>query len=375
MARRLFLCIIIITICAARGEIARAGAGRIMAPYSGKHGLIQHKFDAGYCPGKVAGMVCGAGGLSAQIGAYQTGLLSEYTSPETPLRMDAQELVLTWNAHVPAGTWLQIQFRVRGGRMGWSSWFDMGEWKLAEAAPRNNKDATYGKLHVDILKSPVAFDTVQYRVRFYSHAAGVSPTLRLVSLCFTMPGDEDQQVALSAPSGRAVSLKVPWFSQLRIEDVEDEEMIERGVCAPTSVTMVMNYHGQRVRIKRIGRHAHDPVEDIFGNWAFLCATAGDYGLHAWVQRFSNWQEVRALIESGTPVILSIAYEKGTISAEPDRESNGHLIVARGFTAGGDVIVNDPGTSHRDRGVGYVYPWEELAVAFFGHGGVGIVIQK
>ena len=42
-----------------------------------------------------------------------------------------------------------------------------------------------------------------------------------------------------------------------------------------------------------------------------------------------------------PVIVSIAFGAGELSGAPISASNGHLLVVVGFTADGDVVVNDP----------------------------------
>jgi hypothetical protein len=180
---------------------------------------------------------------------------------------------------------------------------------------------------------------------------------------------------VDAPRGKNFSLPVPWLSQLLTKDVENDAMILAGVCGPTSLTMILNYHGKKVRTKQIGLRAYDPVADMYGNWAFLAATAGEQELYAWVQRFSNWKEVRKIVETGSPLIISIAYPQGTFSHESDRSSDGHLLVVRGFTSQGNVVCNDPGTAYREKGDGIVYKWHELGIAFFGHGGTAIVVKK
>jgi hypothetical protein len=73
------------------------------------------------------------------------------------------------------------------------------------------------------------------------------------------------------------------------------------------------------------------------------------------------------------VVASIRFEAGEFpSAAPVlSETDGHLIIIRGFTPAGDVIVNDPAS--REHGHGVVYKADELAKAWFGHGGLGYVI--
>jgi hypothetical protein len=56
-----------------------------------------------------------------------------------------------------------------------------------------------------------------------------------------------------------------------------------------------------------------------------------------------------------------------------QQTAGHLIVIRGVTKEGDLIVNDPAS--KDKGNGAVYKAKELEIAWFGHGGVGYIIRR
>jgi hypothetical protein len=98
-------------------------------------------------------------------------------------------------------------------------------------------------------------------------------------------------------------------------------------------------------------------------------------MDSWLQRFRNWDQVKAMIARGQPIVASIRYEKGTFDESEktqDRETDGHLLVIRGFTPEGNVIVNDPGS--RKIGNGLVLSARGMAHAWFAHGGVGYIIR-
>ncbi len=356
--------------------VSAAAPEKAMIPFSGKHFLVQHKFNEGYNAGKGNHIALNGRGLTDTVGHEGAAAApAVYLSEEIQTKFGANEMVLTWNADVPVGAWINIKFRVAAPGLDWSSWFDMGNWGSGPAAERNTEDEAFGKLKVDQLVTKVKFHTIQYMVEFHGSPEGKHPLLRMVTISYshTGGGEIDKQL-MAAAGGKSVSLKAPWMSQLRPEDVEDEAMRAAGACAPTSMTMILNYYGVGVKITEVGRRAFDPVARIYGNWAFLAATAADYGFSSWVHRFNNWTEARKLIESGAPVIISIAYPKGTFKDDPEKMSNGHLLVVRGFTKNGDVICNDPGTAFPGRGDGVVYKWQELGEAFLGHGGVGIIVK-
>jgi hypothetical protein len=118
---------------------------------------------------------------------------------------------------------------------------------------------------------------------------------------------------------------------------------------------------------------YDTEYDMFGNWGRAVAWAGENGFDAWLTRFRTWDQVKAVIAQGQPIIASIRFKKGECPSFVIDHTAGHLIVIRGVTRDGDLIVNDPAS--RTRGNGAVYKADEMAKAWIAHGGVGYIIRK
>jgi len=137
------------------------------------------------------------------------------------------------------------------------------------------------------------------------------------------------------------------------------------------VSMVMSFWGVDRTTVENALAIYDADHRMFGNWNRAVARAGDFGLDAWLDRFRNWDKVKAEIAQGRPVIASIAFKKGEFPSSVLSATGGHLIVIRGFTPAGDIIVNDP--ANPTRGSDAIYKADELARAWFAHGGVGYVI--
>ena len=78
------------------------------------------------------------------------------------------------------------------------------------------------------------------------------------------------------------------------------------------------------------------------------------------------------IANGQPIIASIRFESGTFPSNVMDQTNGHLVVIRGLTPGGDAVMND--SASKERGEGIVYRSEELARAWLRHGGVAYIIR-
>ena len=137
--------------------------------------------------------------------------------------------------------------------------------------------------------------------------------------------------------------------------------------------MVLEYFGVNRPTVENALAIYDPENEIFGNWGRAVARAGELGLDAWITRFRNWDQVKAQIAAGRPVVASVRFKPGEFPSAVLPETNGHLIVVRGFTPAGDVVVNDP--ANKERGNDAVYRADELARAWFGHGGVAYIIRR
>ena len=57
------------------------------------------------------------------------------------------------------------------------------------------------------------------------------------------------------------------------------------------------------------------------------------------------REAELFIAAGIPLIVSVSFKQAELTGS-GYDTDGHLIVIRGFTASGDVIANDP-ASHLD----------------------------
>jgi hypothetical protein len=164
----------------------------------------------------------------------------------------------------------------------------------------------------------------------------------------------------SAPGvARGVLLEVPAYSQ----------MTHRGHfaqwggggeawCSPTSLAMVLGYYGALPTpssypwvpaghldpwVDAVARGVYDHGYDGTGNWPFNTAYAASrlVGGSAFVARLRDLSEAERFVAAGIPVVASIAFGRGELTGAPISSSNGHLLVIVGFTADGDVVVNDP----------------------------------
>jgi hypothetical protein len=295
-----------------------------------------------------------------------------WTSPEVQFDMPSTEFVPSWNGSVPTNGGVKLELRtMRRGE--WSPWLYFGSWGKTPQASEKVTSFSDGEVYIDnlILQRPAT--AMQVRVHLFSYGmdGDISPQIRRIAMSYSGYAPKLAAADLASikleRSQWARDLKVPFRTQK-----DAPPALANEICSPTSVSMVMQYWGVDRPTVENALAIYDGEYDLFGNWARAVQRAGELGLDGWLQRFRNWEQVKEQIARGQPVIASIAFRKGEFPSAVISRTNGHLIVIRGFTEGGEVIVNDP--ANRERGEGAIYQAEELGRAWFGHGGVGYVIR-
>jgi hypothetical protein len=303
-----------------------------------------------------------------------------WTGPETVVPFPVSEVLPSWNLKTPPGTGAKLHLRTRDARSGrWSPWLYLGQW--GESWPGDAEEWSVtsfeqGTVHVDILVLDRPADAFQARVTLYAFTPepSVTPEVRRVAVCCSgvVPDSarrESLQPRVPVVTGWARDLRVPFRAQ-----GDAPEALRSSICSPTSVTMVMAHHGVDRPTVENAAAIYDREHGIFGNWGRAVARAGELGLNAWLTRFRNWEQVKAAIAGGQPVVAAIKFNKGEFPSALYPDTDGHLVVIRGFTPEGDVIVNDPAS--REKGNGVVYKAAELGRAWFDNaGGVAYVIAR
>lgn len=303
---------------------------------------------------------------------------ARWTSPTVPVGFGATQLVASWTADTPHGTWLQVEMRGHTGAGADTKWYVMGRWAKDDPGLGGDINRTTvpgqaddnGNVDIDTFIAKNALTSYQLRVTLY-RAPGehVRPTLRSVgAMASAVP---DRKTVPVSPLGGAegIELSVPPYSQ-NIHSGQYPEYDGGGEawCSPTSTSMVVAYwkHGpSREDMSWIDPSYADPQVDYAarstydynyegtGNWPFNPAYAGRFGLNGFVTRLRSVNEIEQFIKAGIPVVTSQSFKADELPGA-GYSTNGHLFVIVGFTAEGDPIINDPASSS-DAVVRNVYP--------------------
>lgn len=266
--------------------------------------------------------------------------------------------VASWNGE---GELIEVSLRVRVGD-DWSPWFSFGRWSSTgeRASVPDQVHPPFGRLETDTLLLDRPARAYQFRV-----------TLRAAALRRLWLAAARKDERSGEPPHRdawGVELDVPMRSQMVFPDGGNVW------CSPVSLAMVMAYYGHVESIPgETVPGVYDAAYRGHGNWPFNTAYASTRGFRAYVDRFGSFAELERWIVRGRPLIASVAYDRSWLPNAPIARTAGHILVVRGFTPEGDVIVNDP-AAPSDPEVRRVYRRELFRRAWLDRSGVVYVLE-
>lgn len=298
-----------------------------------------------------------------------------WTSPVYETELPITEVLPSWNVDAPKNTGVRFYIRSRDQVSGdWSPFLYIGSWGMTLRRDKNIISFKHGEVDIDYLKLRRPADAFQMRaiLESFDVQGETTPTIRKLTMIYSgVVEDRQQRAELARPvviTGEwARTLDVPFFTQADAPDA-----LRPRICSPTSVTMVMQYLGNEQGMVDNALAIYDTDYEIFGNWGRAVAYAGQHGYDAYLDRIRTWDQVKAYIAKGQPIIASIRFESGTFPSNVMDQTAGHLVVIRGLTEDGDAVMND--SASKRHGEGIVYRSGELARAWIRHGGVAYIIQ-
>ena len=294
-----------------------------------------------------------------------------WTSPLVSTPFPYTELVASWNARTPPDTWIQVSVHGHADDGSLSKPYVLGRWaEDTGTIHRTSVPAqgdTLATVDIDTLVAHTdrSLTTWQLTVSLFRRSGtAATPTVSMVG-AMTSALPRAEQVEVSLPGGAAgIELDVPAYSQeLHRGHYPEYNNGGEAWCSPTSTAMVLAYWQQRDPAYGPDSHEYadyvdpDPWIDFAaartydgnfdgtGNWPFNTAYAARYGLDAFVTRLRSLTEAEQFVESGIPLIVSVSFKEAQLTGS-GYDTDGHLMVIRGFTTKGDVIANDP-ASHLD----------------------------
>ncbi|MEU6061740.1 peptidase C39 family protein [Streptomyces sp. NPDC047097] len=366
-------------------------------------GLVDNRFWTSYsdwCGGSRAGTRAVAGDRPGLViasaagrvdrtdphtGARTTWEYAGWTSPEHTSAVPATEVIASWNADTPAGTWLEVELQGRYGDGTRTPWYVMAHWAagegdIARTSVDGQKDgrSTVWTDTLAVDDASTGLRLAAYRLRLTLHrrpGSGLTPTVwRAGAMASDIP---DRFTVPASTPGTGRELAVPRYSQ-HLHDGRYPEYGGGGEawCSPTSSQMVLEFWGRRPTAKDLAwvdpayndpqvchaaRRTFDHAYDGCGNWPFNTAYAATYrDVNAVVTRLRSLAELEDLVRAGIPVITSQSFLKEELTGA-GYGTAGHLMTVVGLTSTGDIVANDP-ASPSNPAVRRVYKrreWENI----------------
>lgn len=286
-----------------------------------------------------------------------------YTSPV--LEFEPFDVaVVSWNARHAADCGFGVEVSVAPQADGaFSPWLWIGEWNVAVRPAQRREQAEGVRIDVDTLVADTPMRAMRLRVRARSTRAG-EPRFAL---------DRLSVATWSAPSAppTAADAVPPLYVPFRSQRSAPEDLASR-LCSPTSLAMVLAYHGIDVNVLELAQRAYDPFHDIYGNWNRAVQAAYSFGLPGQVERLRDWSRAAECLSKRQPLVISIAAKPGQLRGAPYASTQGHLLVLRGWSGDGRVAVNDPAAAKAAEGV-VEYAREDLDVVWLRRGGTTYVL--
>ncbi|GAA1362012.1 peptidase C39 family protein [Streptomyces beijiangensis] len=351
---------------------------------------------------------CGAGSGTHAVAGRRPGLVigapkgrTDYTDPHTqktstweyatwisPVHrshVPATEVIASWNAAAPAGTWIQVELQGTYSDSTATPWYVMGRWAAGDGDIKRTSvdDQSDGKSSIwtdtfSIDDAASGLRLLSYRLRltlYRTPGTKLTPTVwRLGAMASEVP---DRFTVPASTPGLAKELDVPRFSQnVHAGQYPEYDNGGEAWCSPTSSAMIIKYWGRGPtaadlawvdpsyidpEVDHAARFTYDYQYEGCGNWPFNAAYAATYkDMSAVVTRLSSLNDLETLIRAGIPAITSQSFLKTELTGA-GYGTSGHLMTVVGFTADGDVIANDP-ASPNDAAVRHVYKraeWENI----------------
>jgi hypothetical protein len=331
-------------------------------------------------------------------------LYGTWTSGPTSLSFPFNELVSSWNASTPDGTWIQVEVQPQIDDGHWAKWYILGRWSSSDAD--FHRTSVGGQGDADGFVSIDTFfakdhPAIAYRLRvtlFRRTGSTASPRLtRLSAIAMNLT---NQKGSFPSQPGTTVrDLMLPRYSQeIHHGDFPQYDNGGEAWCSPTSTSMVVSYWSRVMGTSfdptpaeyswvtaTLGANHRDPWVDFTaravydyhyngaGNWPFNTAYAASRGLVGDVTALHDLREAEPFIHEGIPLVASVAWNSNKLDGAI-KSTNGHLMVIGGFTAEGNVIAYDPASTD-DLLVRHVYDREQFERAWIpASGGIVYVIR-
>ena len=292
--------------------------------------------------------------------------MGSWTSSKFATGFGFTELVSSWIAQTPTGTFVRVYMSADRGDGTSTKWYTMGIWASGDGDIYRRSVGGQGDGD-----GYIAIDTffakdhpmVGYQLKLELYrltGSAASPSVARIGAVASDPVNTKPYTPSATTMTGDVVLPVRQFSQeIHAGQYPQYDGGGEAWCSPTSTSMVVDYWGKGPsktdyafvlkdypkindpQVDYAARYVFDYHYNGAGNWPFNVAYAGERGLDGEVTQLHSLAEAEQFIKAGIPLVASIAFTSNKLDGFLFKSTSGHLLVIVGFMANGDPVVNDP----------------------------------
>ena len=292
--------------------------------------------------------------------------MGSWTSPLFSTGFGFTELVSSWIAQTPSGTFIRVYMSADRGDSTFTKWYTMGIWAYGDGDIHRTSVGHQGDGD-----GFIAIDTffakdhpmVGYQLKLELYrlkGSSASPSVTRIGAVASDPVNTKPYLPSATTMTNDVIWPVPQYSQeIHAGQYPQYDGGGEAWCSPTSTSMVVAYWGKGPSkteyasvlkdypgiddpwVDYTARYVFDYHYQGAGNWPFNVAYAGARGLDGEVTQLHSLAEAEQFIKAGIPLVASIAFSSNKLDGFLFKSTNGHLLVIVGFTKDGNPVVNDP----------------------------------
>lgn len=311
---------------------------------------------------------------AVRAGKFRKAGKGVWLTPATRTELPFDELIYYWKVRLPRDEGFRLYLQVGFGGGDESPWLYAGYWGVVElAGERSNPRFDRGEIDQDHLK--LKGKAVRFRFKVVeggNKPLTVLPDLGVITTSNIPGGHKDAETAKPRQSSDATTrvLAIPLRKQ---EDSAGNRLPDR--CQSAALASALQYFGTTVPLEQIICHNTDPEYRAFGIWPRTINAAVELGFDAYLDRFRDWDSVRAAVANNKVILCSITMPAGgNYLAPPYPKMSGHIVALNGVTLDGRVIVTDSALSAKNEGERLQWLLPDFEKVWMQNkGGVGMVI--
>jgi hypothetical protein len=311
--------------------------------------------------------------LTVTAGQFKREGKGGWVTHEVQPKFAFDELIYSWHFVLRAEQGFRVYLRVKSENGDYSPWLCGGYWgKVKNLEKRTEPQFEWGKVAMDQLLLQHKAKTFQFKIVDEGTVSLTCPPSFFVVVTDNHPTPALAKRFAPKPARAATSSMILDLPLRRQADSKGTPIPDR--CQSAALATAMEYFGKPVGLEDIVPLTFDVEYDFPGIWPRTIGTGIQNGFHGYIDRFRDWDYVRATVAKNRVILCSIKMLPGEYKAPPYPQIGGHIVALNGVTDDGRVVITDSALWKENKGYRCQWFKEDFEKVWMrAKGGVGMVI--